>query len=96
MPLRYIITIDAAPGKGTAFARALEAICKEGRREPGCEQYEVFQSVLDPDKLVVLELWTDQAALDAHMKVDAARGPLPPGQGSGTPGCEAYEYNRIR
>jgi quinol monooxygenase YgiN len=29
----------------------------------------VFQSVFDPDKLVLLELWKDQAALDAHAKL---------------------------
>src|SRR4029077_10040667 len=35
------------------------------------------QSVSDPDKLVLLELWKDQAALDAHAKLQAQRPPLP-------------------
>ncbi|MEA2741517.1 MAG: hypothetical protein QOH05_4824, partial [Acetobacteraceae bacterium] len=35
------------------------------------EQFEVFQSVLNPDKLALLELWKDQAALDVHAKVNA-------------------------
>ena len=35
-------------------------------QEPGCGQFEVFQSVLDPDRLTLLELWADQAALDVH------------------------------
>jgi quinol monooxygenase YgiN len=35
-------------------------------KEPGCEQFEVFQSVVNPDKLALLERWTDQAALDTH------------------------------
>jgi len=33
----------------------------------------VFQSVSDPDKLVLLELWKDQAALDAHANCKAQR-----------------------
>ena len=40
------------------------------RKEPGCEQFEVFQSVLNPDKLALLELWSDHAALDVHAKVN--------------------------
>jgi quinol monooxygenase YgiN len=38
-------------------------------KEPGCEQFEMFRSVVDPDKLAILERWTDQAALDAHARV---------------------------
>ena len=30
--------------------------CRAVQQEPGCQQFEVFQSALDPDKLVVLEL----------------------------------------
>jgi quinol monooxygenase YgiN len=33
-------------------------------KEPGCEQFEVFQSVVNPDKLAILERWTDQEASD--------------------------------
>src|SRR5580658_8767640 len=65
MALRLIITLNAAPGKGAEFAEAFRTRCAEVMQEPGCEQFEVFRSVLDPDKLVLHELWTDQAALDA-------------------------------
>jgi quinol monooxygenase YgiN len=95
MSLRLIITINAAPGKGAEFAQAFKSRCEEVMLEPGCEQFEVFQSVLNPDKLTLLELWTDQAALDAHAKVNATRAPMPPGLRSGTPGSrEDYEYNK--
>jgi quinol monooxygenase YgiN len=40
-------------------------------KEPGCEQFEMFRSVVDPDKLAILERWTDQAALDAHCECKA-------------------------
>ena len=53
-------------------------------QEPGCEQFEVFQSVLNPDKLALLELWKDQAALDVHAKVNDTRAPMPAGLRPGT------------
>ena len=65
-------------------------------KEPGCEQFEVFQSVVDPDKLVLLERWTDQAALDVHAKVNTTRPPLPSGLRVGNGEREDYEYKRTR
>jgi hypothetical protein len=49
-----------------------------------------------PDKLVLLELWKDQAALDAHAKLQAQRPPLPEGLRLGTGEREDYIYNRAR
>jgi quinol monooxygenase YgiN len=56
----------------------------------------VFQSVFDPDKLVLLELWKDQAALDAHAKLQTQRPPLPEGLRLGAGEREDYTYNRTR
>jgi quinol monooxygenase YgiN len=52
--------------------------------------------VLNPDKLALLELWQDAAALDVHAKVNATRAPMPEGLRSGTSAREDYEYNRTR
>ena len=79
MPVRLVVTITAAPGKGSELAQAFRARCTECMQEPGCEQFEVFQSVLNPDKLALLELWSDQASLDVHAKVNLTRAPMPPG-----------------
>ena len=84
MPLRLVITINAAPGKGGEFAEAFKGRCAEVVTEPGCLQFEVFRSAVDPDKLVLLELWEDEAALAEHAKMNATRAPFPPGlRGSG-------------
>jgi len=61
--------------------------------EPGCQQFEVFQSVLNPDKLALLELWADQAALDVHAKVNTTRAPMPAGLRAGSE-REDYTYQR--
>jgi quinol monooxygenase YgiN len=96
MPVRLVVTLHAEPGQGAALAEAFEARCSEVMQEPGCEQFEVFRSVLDPDKLTLLELWRDQAALDAHAKVNATRAPLPSGLRAPGGSREDYEYNKTR
>jgi len=75
MKVRLVVTINAVPGKGAELAQAFRQRCADVATEPGCEQFEVFQSVLNPDKLTLLELWSDQAALDTHAKVNATRAP---------------------
>jgi hypothetical protein len=65
-------------------------------KEPGCEQFEVFQSVVNPEKLVLLERWTDQAALDVHAQLQSSRPPLRPELRAGGVEREDYEYNRTR
>src|SRR6266849_9540033 len=77
MPVRLVITTYAKPGKGAELAQVMADRCRAVQQEPGCQQFEVFQSALDPDTLVVLELWADQAALDAHARRNATRPPNP-------------------
>jgi len=96
MPVRLVVSITAAPGKGSELAAAFRQRCAEVMQEPGCQQFEVFQSVLNPDRLALLELWQNQAALDVHAGVNATRAPMPAGLRAGTGEREDYEYNRTR
>ncbi len=96
MTIRLIVTIIAAPGKGSELAQAYPARCAEIIKEPGCEQFEAFQSIANSDKLLLLERWTDQAALDEHAKLNSTRPPLLPELRAGRSEREDYEYNRTR
>ena len=97
MAIRLVVTITAAPGKGSELAQAYKGRCAEIMKRRGCAQFEVFQSVVNPDKLALLERWTDKAALDAHAKLNETRTPLPPElRAGGRPEREDYEYNRTR
>ena len=96
MAIRLIVGINAAPGKGSELAKLYKARCADIMTEPGCEQFEVFQSVVNPDKLTILERWTDQAALDVHAKANATRPPLTSELRVGTTEREDYQYNRTR
>ena len=97
MAVRLVIQTRSAEGKGAELARAYPPRLLEVQKEPGCEQYEVFQSVLDPDKFVLLERWSDAEALAVHSKLNQTRPPMDPSLRSGVPGeREDYEYNRTR
>ena len=96
MAVRLIVTITATPGNGSKLAQAYRARCAEIATEPGCEQFEALQSVVNPDKIVLLERWTDQAALDAHAKLNQTRPSLLPELRVGRAEREDYEYNRTR
>jgi quinol monooxygenase YgiN len=72
MAIRHVVTIQVAPGKTASFASVFEALQAVARQEDGCEQYELFQSVDDPDKLVILERWASQELLDTHMAAERA------------------------
>ena len=96
MAIRLVVTITAAPGKGSELAQAYRARCAEIMKEPGCEQFEAFQSVVNPDKLALLERWTDKSALDVHAQLNSTRPPLLPELRVGRPEREDYEYNRTR
>jgi quinol monooxygenase YgiN len=91
--------MNAQPGKGAELLKAMEQRCVEVRKEPGCLQFEAFQSGRDADSLVLLELWADQAALDVHAQRNAA-APANPAMASlraeGVTIREDYEYNRTR
>ena len=94
MAVRLVISLNAAPGRGGELAAAFRDRCEDVMKEPGCQQFEVFQSVLDPDRLALLELWEDDAALAAHAEVNRTRSPLPPGLIGGRGGREDYVYNK--
>lgn len=96
MAVRLVVTITAAQGKGTELAHACKSRCEECMKEPGCEQFEVFQSVLSPDKLALLERWTDQAALNTQAKLNSTRPGLRPELRAGSGEREDYQYNLTR
>ena len=96
MSIRLVVTINAAPGKGSELALKFRARCLNVIKEPGCEQFEVFQSVLNPDKLVLLERWADQVALDVHTRLNNTLPPFFPELRVGGGEREDYEYKRTR
>jgi quinol monooxygenase YgiN len=96
MSVRLVVTFTAAPGKGGELAKAFEKRAAECRKEPGCEQFDIFQGTTNSDQVVLLERWSDQDALDTHAKLNRTRPPLDATLRLDTGAREDYEYNRTR
>lgn len=60
---------EGSDGAAEAF---VEDVVSEGlldavRSEDGCLGYEYFRSMEDPDRVLLVEHWRDERALDAHI-----------------------------
>jgi quinol monooxygenase YgiN len=47
---------------------AATTMSEASRGEAGCHDYRFWTSISDPNLMMVLEEWEDQAALDAHFR----------------------------
>ena len=57
-----------ANGSARAFAEGMEesVIADAIRAEEGNLRYQYFQPLDDPETILLIDSWTDQAAIDAH------------------------------
>ena len=57
-----------ANGNARRFAEEMErsGIAAAIRQEPGNLRYQYFQPLDDPETVLLIDSWTDQAAIDAH------------------------------
>ena len=55
-------------GSARAFAAEMEStgIANEIRNEPGNLRYQYFSPLNDPGTVLLIDSWTDQAAIDSH------------------------------
>ena len=71
-PMSVVINVYYR-GDGGSVRRFVEEMVSEGvleavRAEDGCIGYEYFVSLDDPDSMVLIEHWRDEAALEAHAR----------------------------
>ena len=66
MTLIVVATIDAQPQHIDAVRVALEAVVPPSRAESACLRYDLHLDNKIPTRFIMLEEWTDQAALTAH------------------------------
>lgn len=66
--LHVVATIPAKSGSENTVRAALTTLVEESRKEDGCVSYDLYESTSAPGTFVVVEVWTDQHALDTHMK----------------------------
>jgi quinol monooxygenase YgiN len=69
MSVRLTVQLTVKPGTANDFKTAAKpALARVKREDAGCEMYDLFQSVDDETRFVMVESWASDAELDAHMK----------------------------
>ena len=72
MSIKLTVQLAVQEGKGDEFqAAAAPALARVKAEDKGCEMYDLFRSVDDGDRFVMVESWESQDDLDAHMKSPA-------------------------
>ena len=62
------VHITLKPENADKFMRMLEANASAARKEPGCKQFDVLVDPSDQNKVMLYEVYADQAAFDAHQQ----------------------------
>ena len=78
MAIGVIATLKVQEGKGAEFEGVFRDLAAQVRaNEPGNKLYQVLKSRNDANTYIVMEIYADQAALEAHGKSDhfKAAGP---------------------
>lgn len=65
--LTVVATMRAKEGKVDELRALLESLVAPTLAEGPCTVYALHQGIADPREFAFFELWTDQAALDAHL-----------------------------
>ncbi|NEE04648.1 putative quinol monooxygenase [Phytoactinopolyspora halotolerans] len=63
-----IAEFKAKRGESDRLVRELTAMVEPSLAEDGCLAYRPFVDAADPSQMIIIEQWTDQAALDRHFE----------------------------
>lgn len=92
MAVGVVATIRIKPDTNEAFeAVAREMMAAVRANEPGNKVYQFCKSKAEPTTYVVMEIYADQAALDAHGKSDHFRA-IGPKMGPSMAGRPEVQY----
>jgi quinol monooxygenase YgiN len=68
MTIHIVVDVDVLPGRLDDARAAFRELAAATLLEAGCLQFDVFVSEEEDDRLVLVEAWADQDAIDLHMK----------------------------
>ncbi len=92
MAVGAVATIKIHPGKGAELESAAKELMAAVRKnEPGNKFYQFFKSRSDENTYIVMEMYDDQTALEAHAKSDHFRA-LAPKMGPALAGRPDVQY----
>jgi quinol monooxygenase YgiN len=62
------VNIRIKPESVDAFMKKLDENAREARKEAGCKQFEVLVDPADKAKIMLYEVYKDEAAFEAHQQ----------------------------
>ena len=63
-----VVNIRIKPENVARFMGALGENARAARKEPGCKQFEVLVDPKDKTKVMLFEVYADEAAFEAHQQ----------------------------
>ena len=67
--LMIVVEFEVKPEHRNAFVELMKGHAQRSRAEDGCQQFDVLLPEEDQNRVLLVEAWRDQAALDVHMKL---------------------------
>ena len=64
-----VVEFEVKPEHHGAFVELMKNHARLSRAEDGCQQFDVLLPENDPNRVLLVEAWRDQAALDVHAKL---------------------------
>jgi quinol monooxygenase YgiN len=75
MAIGITVKFEIKPGSNEPFEAGFrKAAAAVKARDEGCEMYDLFKSIDSPTRYVMVERWTTQELLVAHMKSPTMAG----------------------
>jgi (4S)-4-hydroxy-5-phosphonooxypentane-2,3-dione isomerase len=69
--IMIVVEFEVKPEHRIAFIELMKGHAQRSRAEDGCQQFDVLLPQEDQSRVLLVEAWRDQAALDVH-----SRGPM--------------------
>lgn len=86
-------TVVAEPGGRAAFLDAVQPMVAATLDEAGCQEYVFSPDPNDANRILLYELWDDQASLDAHFASDHMAAWQETRKGLALAGADIKKYN---
>jgi quinol monooxygenase YgiN len=67
--IMIVVEFELNPQHKGDFVKLMKEHARLSRAEDGCQQFDVLEPIEEPNKVLFVEAWRDQAALDVHSKI---------------------------
>src|SRR5579871_4721880 len=66
-PFNVVIHVDFVPRRAAEWLTALQQYAVDSRKDDGAQRVYVLQELAQPNHFIVVEVWRNRAAYDAHI-----------------------------